>query len=288
MKLNVRKIKALSIWILTFAVIFLIPGISTARGNNPTCVLLKFTDDTRYDKIDSAGRLSELLLEKMKNSKRFNFIETDIIDANLEARLYDEKVDELTRFDSAINSGDYNEFFEGDGFNEKKAQSIVTARVGQYITPEITAEIGKIHNAEYLIQGTIINLGTGSWLSEDLEFVSGAVSGLARIASSQASNLFGKSLSALKFMGELGEVSVTLKGIGVQCDIRVIKASTGEVVWSKRVVGKGQHELVEVASIKFGHANLSEALYTKAMNDAADKIVKALIADLDSNKLFLK
>ncbi len=288
MKLNVRKNKLLAAIIFILAAIFFIPAPTSARGNNPTCVLLKFTDDTRYDKIDSAGNLSELLLEKMQKSKRFNFIETEIIDANLEARLYDEKVDELTRFDSAINSGNYNELFEGDGFNENKAQSIVMAQVGQFITPEITAEIGKLHNAEYLIQGTIINLGTGSWLSEDLEFVSGAVSGIARLASSQASNLVGKSLSALKFMGELGEVSVTLKGIGVQCDVRVIKAATGEVVWSKRVVGKGQSEFVQVNFLRFGHENLSSALYTKAMNDATDKIVKALIDDLDSNKLFLK
>ncbi len=286
MKLNARNIKALLI--LTFAVIWLIPATTTAR-EKPSCVFLKFTDDTRYDQLNTAEKISEMVALRMYAAKdRFRFPTKDIVDAHLEARLYDEKIDELTRFDAAINSGDYNKFFEGDGFNEKKAQSIVTAQVGQYITPEITAEIGRIHNAEYLIQGTIINLGTGSWLSEDLEFVSGAISNVAKVASSQASNLFGKSLSALKFLGEMGEVSVTIKGIGVQCDVRVIKASTGEVVWSKRVVGKGQSKFLEIASIKFGHEKLSDALYNKALNDAADKIVKAMIADMDANKLFLK
>ena len=291
MKLNARNINELSTLIF-IAVIFF--TFSTALAAEPMYVLMKFTDDTRYSsQIETADRLSEILLEKMKNSKLknskgFRFIETEIIDANLEARLYDEKIDELTHFDLAINSGDYNSLFEGDGFKENKAQSIVTAQVGQFITPELTAAIGRMHNADYLIQGTIINLGTGSWLSEDLEFISGAISSVARVASSQASNLLSKNLSALKFMGDIGEISVTLKGIGVQCDVRIIKASTGEVVWSKRVVGIGESKLIQVGFLKFGHEHLESRLYTKALDNAADKIVKALIADVEGNKLSMK
>ena len=38
--------------------------IPTASAN-PTCVLMRFTDDTRYDLLDSTQSLSDLLMEKM-------------------------------------------------------------------------------------------------------------------------------------------------------------------------------------------------------------------------------
>ena len=32
---------------------------------SPTCILMKFMDDTRFDKIESAELLSDLLMEKL-------------------------------------------------------------------------------------------------------------------------------------------------------------------------------------------------------------------------------
>ena len=269
---------------LVAAIIFSTGIAYAAREDNPTCVLMKFTDDTRYDSINSAARLSELVLEKMVASKKFNLKEFEPIDENLEARLYDEKVDAFTKFDSAIQSNDYNEFFEGEGFHETKAQSIATATVGQIVTPEITAEIGKNHGAEYLVQGTIVNIGTGAWMNEDLEIISGAVSGLAAAYSSYASNIVSGSLGDV--MGGIGGVNVTIKGIGVQCDVRIIKAATGEVVWSKRVLGIGESQLISVGLMTFGHSNLSDALYSKAINKASEKIVDTLLEDMKTHSLF--
>ncbi len=272
--------------LLIIAIIFSTSVASAAREDNPTCVLMKFTDDTRYDAINSAARLSDLVLEKMIASKKFNLKEFEPIDENLERRLYDEKVDELTKFDSAISSNNYNELFEGDGFKEDKAQSIATASVGQFVTPEITSTIGQNHGAEYLVQGTIINLGTGSWMNEDLEIISGAVTGIAAAYASYASNIISGGFSDV--MGGIGGVNMTIKGIGVQCDVRIIKASTGEVVWSKRVLGIGESQLISVGLITFGHSNLSDALYSKAIDKAANKIVDALLTDMQTDSLFRK
>ena len=275
------------ILLILISAIFFWSGIaSAAKSENPTCVLMKFTDDTRYDSINSAARLSDLVLEKMIASKKFNLKEFEPIDENLERRLYDEKVDEFTKFDAAISSNDYNELFEGDGFKENKAQSIATASVGQFVTPEITAAVGANHGAEYLVQGTIINLGTGSWMNEDLEIISGAVTSLAAAYASYASNIVSGSFGDV--MGGLGGVNVTIKGIGVQCDIRIIKAATGEVVWSKRVLGIGESQMISVGLITFGHSNLSDALYSKAIEKAATKIVDALVEDMKTDSLFLK
>ena len=260
--------------------------VNAARADNPRCALMKFTNDTRYDKIGAADLLSGFVLEKMANSKKFNFRGAEVIDEGLEQKLYDEKIGAFTKFNEAISSDDYNEFFEGDGFQENKAQSIATAYVGQIITPELTSEVGKIYGAEYLVQGTIVNLGTGTWMNEDLEIISGAVTGLAVAAASYASNALSGGLSGL--MGDIGGVSVTVQGIGVQCDVRLIKAATGEVVWSKRVLGLGESKMVNIGLVSFGHANLSSTLYTKAMERAAEKIVASMVEDMENGKLFLK
>ena len=89
-------------------------------------------------------------------------------------------------------------------------------------------------------------------------------------------------------MGGIGGVNVTIKGIGVQCDVRIIKASTGEVVWSKRVLGIGESQMISVGLVSFGHSNLSDALYSKAINKAADKIVNTLLEDMKTDSLFRK
>ena len=271
------------LFLLIFVANFFVPSFPVQA--NPTCVLMKFTDDTRYDAIDSANILSERVLEKMIASKRFNLKEFEPLKENIEARLYDEKVDELTKFEAAVSTGDYNELFEGDGFSENKAQTIATAQVGQIVTPEITQEIGDNHAAEYLIQGTIINLGTGKWLNENLELISSAINQFASAANSYGSNVLG---STLGFLGEGGSISFSVRGIGVQCDIRIIKASTGEVIWSKRVLGVGESSLISLGPVTFGHSNLSSKLYDKAIDKAAQKIVDALIVDMDSNALFVK
>ena len=38
-------------------------------AENPSCIMLKFTDDTRFDRVDSAGTLSDMVMEKLLNSK---------------------------------------------------------------------------------------------------------------------------------------------------------------------------------------------------------------------------
>lgn len=247
-------------------------NIAFAAESNPTCILMKFTDDTRYDKIESAASLSDLVMEKLLASGKFNLKETMPIDENMEAMLYDEKVRELYGVRQAMRYGDYNTMFEGAGFNENKAQSIATASVGQYITPKITSSIGHAHGAEYLIQGTIINLGTGDWWDNKIKNITNAV------------GLLGQGIP----LGMLGDISVQRTGIGVQSDVRIIKASTGEVIWCKRVTGIGDQRQVGIGFIKVGSSKLSANLYTKAMEDAAQKIVDALISDSEKQKLFTK
>lgn len=258
----------------------LIINLSTTCAATPTCILMKFTDDTRFDKIESAASLSDLVMEKMLASRKFNLSETRPLEEDIEIKLYNENLRDLNYLKKAIETSDFNPLFESEGFDENKAQSIATAQVGQIITPEITQEIGKAHNAEYLIQGTIINLGTGAWWSDDYAALSGALNLVSSLMSSAI---------PLGGAGDLiGGIDFTKTGIGVQSDIRIIKASTGEVIWSKRVVGLNEQMNLNLGLISVGNRKLNNNLYAKAMDKVAQKIVDAMIADMEAGKLFLR
>ena len=137
---------------------------TASAADTPTCVLMKFTDDTRYEKIESAPSLSDLVMEKLLATGKINFKETQYIDKDMEYMLYEERATEFKNAEYAVRNNNFNVLFEGAGYNGEKAQSIVTAQVGQIVSPSITSAIGRQHGAEYLIQGTIRNLGTGDWM----------------------------------------------------------------------------------------------------------------------------
>ena len=259
-------------------------SISSAEINNPACVLMKFTDDTRYDRIQTAEELSaRLSIEIVKNSK-LRLIETDYIDENMEKMLYDEKIREYTVLDRVMKNNNFNELFESESFNENKAQSIATAQIEQFISPEITSEIGKEHNAEYLIQGTIINLGVGNWWDNDYSEMSNAINMSSSFMGASSASDFSGISSPLGF----GGMDVKKNGIGIQCDIRIIKAATGEVIWNKRVTGIASQKQFDTGLFKIGKGKLNSTLYTKAMDKTAQKIVELLNADLESKSLFIK
>lgn len=257
-------------------------------AENPTCILMKFTDDTRFDRIESAQSLSDLLMEKMIASGRFNLKETRPIEQNMEAMIYDEKMAELSGIRAAVEEEDMTPLFEGPGFNESKAQSIATAALGQIVDPAITESIGDAHGAQYLIQGTIINIGVGNWWEDQNYFM---ISQAVNLASSLVAQPIMAALgSALGPLGAVlgGGFDMKTTGIGVQSDIRVIRADTGEVVWLKRVTGRNTQKQYGIGMVKIGSTKLNANIYAKAMDVTAQKIVDEMIADMDAGKLFAK
>lgn len=254
---------------------------------NPSCVLMRFTDDTRYDRVESAATLSDLVMEKLLNSGKFNFKETKVIDKNLEKLLYDEKAAVFQNARYAMNYGDYNTLFEGQGFNEKWAQSIASARLGQIVSPVIVSSVGRQHNAEYLIQGTILNLGSGDWMENKIaDAAQYANTAMSMMGGSGAANMMGP-LGPLSSLAS--SINVKKTGVGVQADLKVIKASTGEVIWQKEVVGKDTQKQISLfGGIKIGSDKLNNDMYYKAMENTAQSIADALIADADAGKMFVK
>ena len=263
---------------------------TVSAADNPTCVLMKFTDDTRYEKIDSAPSLSDLVMEKLLASGKINFKETQYIDKDMEYLLYEERALEFRNAENAVRNNNFNVLFEGAGYNGERAQTIVTAQVGQFISPAITSAIGKQHGAEYLIQGTIRNLGTGDWMDMTVQ---NAVN-YAQTATTLMSFMGAAGASTLAALGPVGmlaglatSVQTKVTGVAVQADLRLIKAETGEVVWKKMVTGKRtQKKYTALGFISVGSDKLNNEMYAEAMNNAADAIANAIIEDIDSGKLF--
>ena len=248
-------------------------------AETPTCVLINFSNDTRYKEIKSEVLLSELVVEKLLESGKFNIVETKPINEDIEALLYDVKAREIENIKRGINRGNFNELFEGPGFNPTQAESIATATVGQIVTPSITSKIGKDNNAEYLIQGTIINLGKGTW-SDDLE---------KNMITTWATTIYGMFTGNWKPLRSnmKNQTSSTTSAIGLQSDLRIIKASTGEVIWNKKISGYSGKK-VEGNYAALVPVKLESEMYASLIENAASEIVKLLIKDLDEGKLFVK
>ena len=262
--------QTLTVMLLT--AILTAPTVFAFDYDAPTCILMRFSNDTRYRKVDSASVLSDLVIEKMLKGGNFNLKETIPIDEDIETKLYNEKANELSALQSSTSRRNFDALFEGAAFDPTQAQSIATAEVGQIVSPSITKNIGAQHGAQYLIQGTVINMGNGKWINRDAEMAESAI------------NL------AMRSAG-IGSISFSQQeaAIGVQVDLRVIKASTGEVVWRKIVTGvKRKSKLTEFGGISLGKLKLTSDMYTEAMEDAAQQIDNALVEDVKAHKLFVK
>lgn len=279
--------KSLKVLASTMVTLVFSSAVTLTAFADPSCVLMRFTDDTRYDRVESAATLSDLVMEKLLNSGKFNFKETKVIDKNLEKLLYDEKAAVFQNARYAMNYGDYNTLFEGQGFNEKWAQSIASARLGQIVSPVIVSSIGRQHNAEYLIQGTILNLGSGDWMENKIaDAAQYANTAMSMMGGSGAANMMGP-LGPLSSLAS--SINVKKTGIGVQADLKVIKVSTGEVIWQKEVVGKDTQKQISLfGGIKIGSDKLNNDMYYKAMENTAQIIADTLITDADAGEIFVK
>ena len=257
--------------IITFAMagfVFLSGNLcfaSTLTESNNTCVMLKFGDDTRFDSIDTAGTLSDLVLERLINSGKFNFKETKVVDKDMEHELYAERLEEFRNAKAAFEQGNYSALFEGPGYEDDVAQSISSANKGQIVSPSVTKAIGKENNAEYIIQGTITDIGRGGNISWGTMAMYGQM--------------------PMEY-GILMALVPKKIGISIMADVRVIRAETGEVVWCNTFIGNDTQSYQELGIAKFGSDKMNNEMYYKAVNATAKYIADRMLADLSSGNLF--
>ena len=155
----------------TFVLAIVLSLMTSQAHAAPTCVFMKFTDDTRFIKAEAAASLSDMVMEKLIDSGIFNFKETKVIDQDMERLLFEERTQEFQNAQAAASTNNFDNLFNGVSYSKENAQDVVTARVGQIIPPAITSAIGNQRNAEYLIQGTIRGIGTGDWTDTQVQNV---------------------------------------------------------------------------------------------------------------------
>ena len=254
---------------------------AATASQSPSCVVMKFSDDTRYKGLESDERFAELVMEKLVDSGRFKLQTQKPIGKDMEEMLYNERRQEFVDAKRAIESGDLSAVFEGQAFKDEMANTLSTADKGQIVAPAVTSRIGKESNAEYLIHGTIVNLGKGTW--EDTDFKSGT-----SLAATVLQNIPGLGLFGSIGGGLLRNANKVDTGFGVIVDMRVIRAADGEVVWNQRSqVRVKKTKNLNVPLYSKNSAALNETDYVKALDKAAQEVVKGMVKDLDEHKLFL-
>lgn len=78
-----------------------------AEQKNPVCVLMKFTDDTRFQNLDTSDRLSENLMVRLLQSGQFNLQDhQEYVDGDMEKLLFEDNYQPLLDGKAAIEQGD--------------------------------------------------------------------------------------------------------------------------------------------------------------------------------------
>lgn len=239
--------------------------------------LMKFTDKTRFYKIGSADILSDLILEKLITGGKFHFKETAPLDISEERKLYEKSAAEIKNAEIAMESGSLDEIFEGEGFSKSKASSIDTAVTGQTIQPELIRAIAEKSGVDYLIQGTLENIGLGISVDNSIGSVAGMAGNiLTNRGHGKAGGIF----------GGFSDTRTQKKFLGVEISLRIIETNTGKVVWDKKIIGQSHITKLSNKDVAVGSDRLMDETFHKALNEAAENIVKAILEDTNSQKFF--
>ena len=249
--------------------------------HKPTCVLMKFSDDTRFKALESNERFSDLVMEKLLESGKVSLQVQTPINKDMEDMLYNERSQEFLDAKRAIESGDLSAVFEGQAFSDETANTFSTAEQGHIITPSLTSRIGKENEAEYLIHGTIVELGKGAW--DDVEFNMGMSIGAAVLQNIPGLGIFGGIASSVMQSAHKSDM-----GFGVVADMRIIRAADGKVVWNKRAsVRSKKTKNMNIAIYSTDSAALNETDYVKALDKAAKELVDDMVKDINEHRLSL-
>lgn len=253
----------LKIFLVTI-LIFLVANSNFAGA--ASAVLIKFTDKTDYKEIGTAEILSDLIAEKLLASGKFRLKESYPIDISAERKLYEKDAAERDNAKIAMETGDLDALFSNEGFDKNKAPNIDTAVKGQIVQPELTRAIGEKNGVEYLIQGTVE--GFANYSSSD-----DTIGGIANLVGGDVGVAFKDAKTEKKFLA-------------VAVSLRIIEAKSGKVLWNKKIIGQSHVSSLKNDKMIIGKDKLQVENFHKALNEAAENIVKAMLEDTDSQKFF--
>lgn len=269
--------KKFGIWIFTavFMADLMLPALLSqveAAGQN-YCVLMKFVNHSRFKQMEPEIKLSDLVMEKLVASGKIKLKETRPIDEQIDTELYDEDY-RSSKTIAEAEKGNLDALFD-----IRQASSMDMAHKGQIISPQITARIGKEHGADYLIQGTITGIARGTVEDNQASIVNNITGMLAGKWGGETGKKVG---------GVVKDTKKTTTGVNVRTEMRVLKAATGEVIWERTVISASRQDKTKVGEVvSVGSDQMNMNLYEIALDQAAQRIVDELLADVEKGVLQL-
>lgn len=233
-----------------FFILVLYFNVTAGNANAQTpvkVVFLDFANNTIYSDFQVDEVMDELLLERLFEANKFIIMERY---NDEETKNAEGKINFTSEhlFDS-VEKKDFSAIFQAS------ENDISTKDKGDYIDVEYTRIIGKKNNAEYLLYGSI----------DDLYVKSGFM------------------ILPLKYF-VLSNTSQSLEAV---VTVKIIKASTGEVVWTKQEKAASKNSVNKALGVTLGTKGFSSDLFYEALDKISKKIVKDLAKDLKNGELVL-
>lgn len=221
-------------------------NISCQGGGTASFVFLKFQDETQYKQLKSNEMASNLLLTYLIEIPEICLFENAVVD-NSE---FEERLNATpAALDKAASNSDFAYLFSASKVNINKSAEHDT------LPADITKELKRRYNADYLIHGAVNNLSSGVLDKETL------LPGMYR----------------------------KIPFISADLTIRVVKTESGEIVWGRRVKASSKDVLYLIDKYKIyaGTGELSLKLFYEAMDKVCKTVAENLAGDIDSKKLIL-
>lgn len=239
---------------------------SPAYAKYSTCLLIPFTDQTSYKKIGTNDIFSELVIFHLIDSGEVDVKEVITLNDSTVKSLYDANYAHQNNIGTAIENSDFNSIFDGESSVPEQSLNVIQAKRNQIVAPDLISSISRKHGAEYIIQGNVLRIGNDKRSMDDEQK-------LANVASSVIGSLLGVNL---------GGVDVSKYGISLSCDLKLIRASDGMVVWEAwcpTFVGKPG---MSMANVQAGVKNADSEMFYQAVDQEAKILASGLIKYLTS------
>lgn len=231
-----------------------------------TCFVIPFTDQTSYKKIGTNDIYSELVIFYLFDSGELILKEEPFENKLNIDGLYNANYVYQANIKSAMENNNFNDIFDGGIAEDKIALNVIQAKYNQIVAPDIIADIARKYDAEYIIQGNVLRIGNDKRTMDDEQK-------LANVASGTIRALLGVNL---------GVVDVSKYGISLTCDLKLIRASDGMVVWEAWCPTFVGRPGMSMTNVQAGAKNADSEMFYQAVDQQAKILASGLIKYLTS------
>lgn len=237
-----KKIVSLCISIICFF-------LGTCCFANASMVVLKFDDNTPCESWKTADVIEELIISDLVDFPEIVLVERK---ENKETIAIESIFNGTDIRHNGILDHNNNEI---DAIYDNVVGQVSVHRKGDVISLEKSQYLGKIHQAKYLMHGTIDYLGT----------------------------------SESSFMSPIPKYDFSYKApcLDAVVTVRIIESQTGRVVWLCQERGSSKESLWKYRGVAIGSGELNSQLFVEALTKIDKKILKQLEDDLKTGSLKL-